>query len=730
MGSHRIRIARMLMVMLLFCVAWALIAVPSVALAAPDEIRGCDCIFAEQEPSEDGAMDILTVSGDDGETIYLEISQADGRVVASHLRYTLHDDEGTADENGKVIGVVSIAPAMGVSLDGATVKVYEDRAQSQLSWEGTITTVYAKFSYRGETTETPLALRTIGNGEERAFVPPSTLRHGVIYALASDIPTTEGGRVFYNYEVSDVTPATVEGHISYYDAENPSEPIKVEAVSDIRRDTSREVGIPDVISVNDHAYRTIQLSDRVKLSYPGVTEYSVQCIRLESSTWASPGSFYKAKIRYVDDQGRSLGVTDSVIVDRRYLYTPPSRLHVRGDDGKFATYSLSSGNDLSDGGAIVLEPGQAEGSQEINIVYEKIPDNAERAWTVVLVNGSVAPNDPLREIKRITYRGKPGQSVTHNTEGTINANGVSLVPASFSESTYRHTFDAAESQIEQIIYYVPDGWVAPDAYEVKVNYVNIATNDIISSESYTATPTMRQDLEIATPQTFNKGDMRYIRLNGQGLAIRHSFYSPVRTYNVYYRESGDDLHTKTVIRSVRVEYLDPETGDTVYRPTTFVSSGRTGGDGASPDRQASPAGFPTTAPEAPTANSETPGGARVPSQTAIDMPRPENADTETGIGTDEGVVSIIDDDTPLGLITDEGADLATVRIEDNETPLTSGPAQKSPSAHPAPIGVVVGAGAGAIAIAGGLALFFLVRRRRRKGDMNPKDGKRHSNGGR
>lgn len=725
---HRVRIAYVSIAALLLGTVWALLAMPVAAFAVPDEIGGCDHIFDGQASSEDGAVDILTVSGKDGETVYLEIHQADGRVIASHLAYTLHDDDGVVDEDGKVVGVVSVTSAAGVSLDGATVQVYENRAQSQLAWEGTVATVYARLDHNGETVEVPLAVRTLGNGEERPFVAPGTLGHGgAVYALAGDAPTVEDGRVIYAYAVSGETAASVDGHIRYYDAKNPAEPIKVDTIAGIGLNTSREVSISDVIAANGHAYRTIQLADQVTLSYPGATEYSVQCLRLADGQ--GQGDAYKAKINYVDAKGKTLGVTDSVIVDRRYLYTPPTRLHVRGDDDKFATYVLSDDNDLSDGGAIVLEPGQAEGVREINVVYVPLADDAERTWTVVLVNGSVPPSDPGREIKRVTYRGKAGESVSYATEATIDADGTTLVPATFAESVYEHTFSVTEDQIDQMVYYVPDGWTEPDPYEIKVNYVNIATNGVISSESYTATPTMRHDLEILTPATFDKDDTEYVRLNGQNLSIRHSFYSANRTYNVYYRETGDDLHTKTVIRSVRIEYIDPETGDTVYRPTTFVPRQETRGDASD-----APAGTRPGAGTGTTTRTTTGTTPRATDSTpAATIPR--DVGTSTGIGTTPSIVSIINDDMPQGLVTSEGADLATIRIEDNETPLTSdfgdrgtpkGTEGDGTDTNPSPVGHVIGIGIGTTAVLGvaALILVFFVRRRGRDDEPTYGNGTR------
>lgn len=689
--------ARILMAAALLGVALALLALPVDALAAVDEIDGRDHIFAGQDSGADGAVDVLVVSGADGETVYVQITQADGSVVASHLAYVLHDDDGTADEDGNIVGVVSVESSAGVSLDGAEVRVYGDRAQGQLLWKGTSSVVYAKL---GDAARVPLALRTLGDDEERPFAAPRTIgRDGATYALAHDEPKVDDGHMTYEYAVSDETPSSVDGHIGYYDVRNPSAPIKVDTVAGIAWGTSREVRIPDIVSANGHDYRTMQLADRVTLAYPGATEYSVQCLEIAAAP--TQGGLYKAKINYVGPDGSPLGVTDSVIVDRKYLYTPPSRLHVRGTDGRFVTYALSSSNDLGSGGAVVLEPGQASGERNIDLVYEPVPDTAERTWTVVLVNGSVSPDDPGREIRRVTYRGLPGTTATHPTDAAVEVDGKTLVPVAFSEASYDHVFGGADNQVEQVIYYVPDGWVAPEDYEVKVNYVDIATNGIISSETYTSSATARRDLEIGTPETLDADGREYVRLAGQELPIRHSYYAHNRAYNVYYRDVNDDLHSKVVIRTVRTEYIDSETGNTVRRTTTTRPGGSAAGDAetdASADaatgsaRVTTPAAAPTATPAA-TPTRDTTG----------------DAATATGIGTDEDVTAIVDDEVPLALVTDDGTDLATVRIEDNELPLARAPEGDGAPGHALP--VVIGIGAG-VAIAA-LVAAIVVRRRRR-----------------
>ena len=203
----------------------------------------------------------------------------------------------------------------------------------------------------------------------------------------------------------------------------------------------------------------------------------------------------------------------------------------------------------------------------------------------------------------------------------------------------------------------------------------------------------------------------------------HSFCSPNRTYNVYYRDTSDDLHAKTVIRSFRVEYLDPETGDTVRRPTTAPLSTSSAGDAGNADAGAAGNDATTGAAGGGAAAGTPPAATPTPAGTTPAPTRetPGDTTTITGIGTDRDVVSIVDDGTPRGLVTNDGTDLATVRIEDNETPLTQSPDGKDTPAPSIPVGAAIGIGAGA-AVAIAALVIFLVKRRGGDNDT-PSDGR-------
>ena len=564
-----------LVVTLAFVVASALgVRVARATEAGDLRIAGCDYLIPSAGRSANDDVDILTVTGKKGDTVY--INMADGKnTIASHLAFTLDDNNAQADANGDMVGVVSLTfNSRAFSYrDTYAIDVFADRAETDKLYSGTVSTSFAKC---GEAL-TPVVVRTLAKDEARPFAMPEMLTHGsMMYSLANAEPQEVDGLTVYQYEESKDAPAAVDGHVSYFDSEDPKGlPLRTDEISQIARGESREVVVPDVISTDDGTlYRTLQLSGNVTAAYPGPTEFSVMCQRLDGD-WGKEGSFFTARIQYVNAQGEKLELLDSVLVNKRYLYTPPTYIYISGEGGAVQEYRLSASNPgLSAEGVLVLEPGMAEGTADFDIAYEPVADDEERTWTVVLENGSVDPTDPARVIDRVTYRGRPGERVTHETKKKIVVDGVDYVPVNTAQEAYEHTFAAASMDIEQVIYYVPDGYTPPAAYEVTVNYVNIATNEVIDTQSYTASPDMRRDLEIESPESFSKGGVEWVRLAGQEMAIRHSFYAGRRTYVVYYRDINDDLHATTVINTVNITYTDEE-GNTVTRPTTVTDDGNT-----------------------------------------------------------------------------------------------------------------------------------------------------------
>ena len=684
------------------------------ARAEAIRVSGADHLYSDG--AEESSVDILTVTGQKGDTVYINMQKGQ-EVLASHLAFTLDGENAEADANGDMVGVVSVSFAADKFSheDAYTVDVFSDRQETEANrlYGGTVSTIFAQ--YEDANKMEPLVVRTLTPNESRPFSAPETrVFNGVTYKLKTSDPQVIDGKVCYVYAPSADVAESVEAHVTYYDQSNPSAPIKTDTIT-LSKGQSQQAEIPSVVSDASGAlYRTLQLAGSVTLAHPGVSEQSIMCKKLNAD-WGKVDSFYTAKISYVDEAGNSLGMVDSVIVNKQYRYTPPARLYIN-TNGTVGEYELVQGQELlTDKNVLELQPGAEQGVKQYKIAYAPVKDDAERVWTVVLENGSVAPNDPNRVIERKTYRGTPGQTATHETQKKIVVDGKDYVPTASAQDSYTHEFTIADMGVEQVIYYVPDGYVAPEPYQVNVKYVNIADNRVIDTKSVTASPDMREDLEITSPESFSKDGVEWIRLNGQEGAIRHSFYSPAREYVVYYRDINDDLHAQTVIRNVRVVYVDEE-GNTVTRPTTVVDNGQTEtstttAQNGGTTEQGTDAGQTGAANGAEGTQANPVEGGTANAAGGVD----------TGLPTGASLVAIdgVDGADGAELVGQDGTDMATTRIEDDTTPLAGPNSGKGSSQQMTGVAIAVGGIAAAAAI--GLLLFFFKRRKQGTNESSEDD---------
>ena len=65
--------------------------------------------------------------------------------------------------------------------------------------------------------------------------------------------------------------------------------------------------------------------------------------------------------------------------------------------------------------------------------------------------------------------------------------------------------------------------------------------------------TNEEDAVIDCPAEYQNNGHTYIRLKGQSDTIRHSYYSNIRQYTIYYRDSQDTINADTEITYVVVD---------------------------------------------------------------------------------------------------------------------------------------------------------------------------------
>lgn len=256
--------------------------------------------------------------------------------------------------------------------------------------------------------------------------------------------------------------------------------------------------------------------------------------------------------------------------------------------------------------------------------------------------------------------------------------GVTYVPWSGNADAITYTWEDMKqgTDLLQYVYYVPEDYVPGSAYDITVQYLNIANSQVIRTETLTVDPEMTDYLTIVGEERFASGGNEYVRLAGQESGIRHTYFTPQRTYTIYYRDVNDVINADTVIR--RTQIIETERVVEVPGEATFTTT------------------VTATSAAAPAAG-DAATGAGVP---AVDA----------GVGAGDGAVVINDDENPLA--NAEGVDTTTERtIEENENPLASGAADSERAAFDGSA-IAVGTLIAALAAVAFAAYLLLSRRKK------------------
>lgn len=651
-------------------------AVP--ALAEVQSVTGVDYLYTTEDDytapatTRDGFVDLVSVASDDSDDIvYVDLLDAKGKVMASHLGYKLGDYDadqdvginssalvGTDDPNGN--GYVAMLSADIDLLDTNavyTIKVYTDREEPENSnvYTGTIRTYFASFSDETTAKPAPIVVRTSDGTNPKGCPAPATLTHNnKAYTLDSE---TDNNGVF-SYTLKDDGPEQLEGGISY---------LKVGATDDIKTDKimlkkgeTQTVSIPPMIEANGNYYRTLSIGNKVNLSYPGVSRAAIYVLPL-TGDW-SAGAPYSATINYVLDDGTEI-LSDSLLVDKPYTYTLPNTVY-KVKDGVVHKYTLDAANSV-----LNFLLGAEDKYRTANALYKEEDLSNERMWVITYIDGREAANDGGSSTDR-TVKGRTIKTVEVRESDTNN--GMYTVPKTLTvkdsndkETELKcvldpNTIDLSKYNGTVEVYYVDANATERDypTYDVTVNYVNIANGETIRTQSAPVSLTADRsdaELDFTVPATFASDGVEWVILAGQlnggpdQYHLYHSYYTGYqdesrRSYNVYFRDVNDDLHEATVITTIRTVY------DTVVTDLGTTATAATAA--------------PAAAAAAPAATTAAPAAAAT---TAI----PANATPTAALTNDGGLQSITGANTN-GVVRNNGTSVETERIVGPETP-TAGP---------------------------------------------------------
>ena len=589
--------------------------------------------------------------------------------VYQHVHYTTSDGSGV---NSVGIDLEDLGDDYS-DVTQYSIRVYTGRAANDSNTIATATMagIYARLN--GNPQQDVLIGSVVNGTAVEGIVPPPTYYDQTTdtdYNLVSEgMKYDETARKYYA-EYKPYVPTPLDGSITYVD--NQGNILKTDTIVNITPDhtgdTPKEVVLVDRFLVQGgeqdlYYYPTVQI---VKADYYGQIDFVVLCNAYASTE----GETGLVKIHYTAG-GKDILVDEVNLTTTTFLYTvPDSFVQIDSESGKATQYKLKdNGNQLNEYHQLVLVPGRAE--NDYYFEYEATAADEAVTWNLILMDGTT--NTRLgAETKEV----QPGE--------TVEFDAAAHAPAGYVPSQETYTYTYGGENLVQYVYYTPDGYVPTESYTVTLQFVNIADGAVLQSESVMVNP--GADTEITCPAEFTAGDNTYVRLGGQSDTYRHSYYSPKRTYTIYYRDVNDTLYANTIITNIETVTTErTETGVTYVEDVTTVTGGTVTG--------------------------------------------PAYA---TGPAAGTGITGITDDTTGMNqAVNEEGQGLAQEReeqIAEGETPLAEAPGETATAPEEETVeenaaakagirtGLMIGGTVAALGMAAVLAVLIVTQRKRNRAE--------------
>lgn len=299
----------------------------------------------------------------------------------------------------------------------------------------------------------------------------------------------------------------------------------------------------------------------VTISYDSMKKSSGYSVDYTKHDASKNENVCQAGVQLTDDAGNVLS-SENITYYGTYTYQAPKTFSQSSTD--------ENGNNIVNYYKAVDGKAQAvlkkeDNGRTVKIAYQKVDSQTAYDWNINLIDLMTGAT-----LDTITKQVGVDQSQTYDVASTVEKDGVTYTLDAAMQSAYTHTY-GDKSRTTNIYYYNKAKWNPENGYDITVRYVNIADRSQITSQ--TIAVTNAEDAVIDCPAEFQNSGHTYIRLKGQSDTIRHSYYSNIRQYTIYYRDSQDTINADTEINYVVVDGGEITVDDVIYRvvPGTTVA---------------------------------------------------------------------------------------------------------------------------------------------------------------
>lgn len=481
-----------------------------------------------------------------------------GAPVYQHVHYTTPDNSGV---NSVGIDLEDLGEGYS-DVTQYSIQVYTGRAVSATNKpiaQASMAGIYARPN--GDPQQDVLIGSVVDGTAAGEIEPPPTYYDqdtDTDYNLVSEGMQYDKTARKYYAEYKPYVPTSLKGSITYVD--NQGNILETDTISEIKPENTGAdaivVELEDRLEIQNgtETLNYYPVLETVTADYYGQIDFVVLCNAYASTE----GETGLVKIHFMSN-GKKVWGDEVNLTTTTYLYTvPESFVQIDAESGKATQYKLKDdGNQLNEYHQLVLVPGRAE--SDYCFEYEATAADEVISWNLILMDGTTNTR-----LGTETMDVQPGE--------TVEFDAAAHAPAGYVPSQETYTYTYGGENLVQYVYYTPDGYVPTESYTVTLQFVNIADGAVLQSESVMVNP--GADTEITCPAEFTAGDNTYVRLGGQSDTYRHSYYSPKRTYTIYYRDVNDTLYANTIITNIETVTTErTETGVTYVEDVTTVTGG-------------------------------------------------------------------------------------------------------------------------------------------------------------